>query len=281
MSLVTLEQILSDIGDQKYGVGAFNVANMEMVMGVIKAAEELNSPVIMQVAEGRLRYSPLDLIGPVMVAAAKAAKVPVVVHLDHGSTIENITKALDLGFSSVMFDGSHHPLAENIEMTKKIKAMAAAKGASLEAEIGRVGGSEGDYASIEVMVTSVEEAKTFYAETQVEALAVAIGTVHGNYKVTPNLQFTRLEEIHAAIDCPLVLHGGSGLTDEDFKNAIAKGVKKVNIATASFENVVKNLKHLFAESKDVNYFQQSDAVVEATCENVKHHMHIFGSANKA
>lgn len=280
MALITLEKALENIGTKGYGIGAFNIANMEMVMGAIQAAEELNSPIIIQVAEGRMKYSPLHLIGPVMIAAAQNAKVPVVVHLDHGSSLSVISQALDLGFSSVMFDGSQYPLAQNIEMTKKIKELAKRSGASLEAEIGKVGGSEGDYENIEVLITSVKEAKQFYEETQVDALAVAIGTIHGTYKVTPNLQFNRLSEIRESITCPLVLHGGSGLTDDDFKQCIAKGVKKINIATASFESVVKKVSTMFGKSQDITYFQHSNAVVEATYENVKHHIKIFGSNNR-
>lgn len=280
MALITLEKALESIGTKGYGIGAFNIANMEMVMGAIQAAEELNSPIIIQVAEGRMKYSPLHLIGPVMIAAAQNAKVPVVVHLDHGSSLSVISQALDLGFSSVMFDGSQYPLPQNIEMTKKIKELAKRSGASLEAEIGKVGGSEGDYENIEVLITSVKEAKQFYEETQVDALAVAIGTIHGTYKVTPNLQFNRLSEIRESITCPLVLHGGSGLTDDDFKQCIAKGVKKINIATASFESVVKKVSTMFGKSQDITYFQHSNAVVEATYENVKHHIKIFGSNNR-
>jgi fructose-bisphosphate aldolase class II len=279
MALVTLENVLENIGTKGYGIGAFNVANMEMVMGAIQAAEELNSPIIIQVAEGRMKHSPLHLIGPVMIAAAQTAKVPVVVHLDHGSTLGVISQALDLGFSSVMFDGSHYSLNRNIEITNKIKALARRSGASLEAEIGKVGGSEGDYESIEVLITSVKEAMQFYEKTQVDALAVAIGTIHGAYKELPNLQFERLREISESILCPLVLHGGSGLTDDDFKKCIRRGVKKINIATASFESVVRNVGTLFEQSKNITYFQHHEAVVEATYENVKHHIKIFGSEN--
>jgi fructose-bisphosphate aldolase class II len=280
MSLVTLDNALSKIGKESYGIGAFNVANMEMVMGAIKAAEELKTPIILQVAEGRLRYSPLHLIGPVMIAAAKAATVPVVVHLDHGSSMEVIAQALKLGFSSVMFDGSAHPLEKNIDMTNKVKKMAKEYGASVEGEIGKVGGSEGDYKSVEVLITSVADAKTFYDNTQVDALAVAIGTAHGHYTEQPKLQFERLEEIAKAIDCPLVLHGGSGLTPDDFKNCIQHKIKKVNIATASFENIAQKVNRLSKESTKITFFQYLDTVLDATYENVKNHILIFGSQNK-
>lgn len=281
MSLVTLDHALSKIGKERYGIGAFNVANMEMVMGAIKAAEELKSPIILQVAEGRLRYSPLHLIAPVMIAAAKAATIPVVVHLDHGSSMEVIAQALELGFSSVMFDGSAYPLEKNIEMTNTVKKMAKKYGASVEAEIGKVGGSEGDYKSVEVLITSVADAKTFYDNTQVDALAIAIGTAHGLYKEQPKLQFERLEEIAKTIDCPLVLHGGSGLTPDDFKNCIQHKIKKVNIATASFENIAQKVNQRSKESTKITFFQYLDTVLEATYENVKNHILIFGSQNKA
>ena len=281
MSLVTLDSALKDIGNKKYGIGAFNVANMEMVMGAIKAGEELHSPIILQVAEGRLRYSPLHLIGPAMIAAAEAATIPVVVHLDHGASMEVIAQALQLGFSSVMFDGSAYPLEKNIAMTNEVKKMAKPYGASVEAEIGKVGGSEGDYADVEILITSVAEAKRFYEETQVDALAVAIGTAHGHYKEKPNLQFGRLEEIAKDIDCPLVLHGGSGLTADDFQKCIQRKIKKVNIATASFESVAQKVSGLAKEFRDITFFQYLDAVQEATYENVKDHILIFGSQNNA
>lgn len=281
MSLVTLKSILEMTDNEGYGIGAFNVASMEMVMGAIKAGEELNAPIIIQLAEGRLKYSPLNLIGPLMVEAAKEARIPVVVHLDHGSSMEVIEQALKIGFSSVMFDGSKYPLEENIAITKKVKEMAQEYGASVEGEIGKVGGSEGEYASVEVMITSVAEAKRFYEETKVDALAVAIGTVHGNYKELPNLQFGRLAEIAEIIPCPLVLHGGSGLTPEDFKKCINNKIRKVNIATASFENVVKKVTELVNKTNEFTYFQHHDAVLAGTYENVKDHILIFGSNNHA
>jgi fructose-bisphosphate aldolase class II len=281
MSLVTLDNALKSIGKDGYGIGAFNVANMEMVMGAIRAGEELHSPIILQVAEGRLRYSPLYLIGPVMVAAAKEAAIPVVVHLDHGSSMKVIAQALQLGFSSVMFDGSAYSLDKNIAMTNEVKKMAKQYGASVEAEIGKVGGSEGDYENLEILITSVAEAKRFYEETKVDALAVAIGTAHGHYKEKPNLQLDRLEEIARSIDCPLVLHGGSGLTTDDFQKCIQHKIKKVNIATASFDNVAQKVSGLAKEPRGITFFQYLDAVLEATYENVKKHILIFGSQNKA
>ena len=273
--LVKMTELFAAHDDNSFAVGAFNVSNMEMAWGAIQAAEELNTPLILQIAEGRLRYSPLDMLGVVMLAAAKRCKVKAAVHLDHGSTLETIKLALDLGFTSVMFDGSKYPLEENINRTKEVVALAHAKGAAVEAEIGRVGGAEGDYKSVDVLVTSVEEAKKFAEATGVDALAVAIGTAHGNYTVQPKLRIDRLKEIFDATKTPLVLHGGTGLTEDDFKNCIANGIKKINIATASYDNSARKIREVCAAKPDAKFFDFSDAIVCGTRENVKRHMKIF------
>lgn len=280
MPLVKLSDLVTK-PDHTYAVGAFNVSDMEMAMGAIRAAEEMNAPLILQVAEGRLRYSPLDLLGPVMVAAAKKCKMPTAVHLDHGGTMETIQLALDLGFTSVMFDGSKYPLDENIARTREVVKLAKSYGADVEAEIGRVGGAEGDYKSVDVLVTSVEEAKRFAEETGVDALAVAIGTAHGNYKEQPVLRIDRLKEIAAVVKTPLVLHGGTGLMDEDFRQCIANGIQKINIATASYDSSADRIRKVAAEKPDARYFDFSEAIVDGTYANVKKHMKIFGMENKA
>ena len=280
MPLVKLSDLVTK-PDHAYAVGAFNVSDMEMAMGAIRAAEEMNAPLILQVAEGRLRYSPLDLLGPVMIAAAKKCKMPTAVHLDHGGTMETIRLALELGFTSVMFDGSKYPLEENIARTREVVKLAKGYGADVEAEIGRVGGAEGDYKSVDVLVTSVEEAKRFAEETGVDALAVAIGTAHGNYKEQPVLRIDRLKEIAAAVKTPLVLHGGTGLTDEDFKECIANGIQKINIATASYDASANRIRKVAAENPTARYFEFSEAIAEGTYENVKKHMAIFGMKDKA
>jgi len=281
MPLVKLTDLLKNIKDNTYAVGSFNVSNMEMAMGAVKAAEALNAPLIMQIAEGRLKYSPLEILGPMMVAAAKKSRVPTAVHLDHGATMETIKLALDVGFTSVMFDGSKYSLEENIQKTKEIKELARKYNADIEAEIGQVGGAEGDYKSVDICITSVEDAKRFAEETGVDALAVAIGTAHGNYKEQPKLRLDRLKEIVAEVKCPLVLHGGTGLTKEDFENCVANGIKKINIATASYDSVAKKVKEVVKENPAANYFDLSNAAVEATCENIEKHMLIFGLQDKA
>ena len=280
MSLVKMSELLHSVKDNSYAIGSFNVSNMEMAMGAIKAAEQMNAPIIMQIAEGRLKYSPLALLGPVMIAAAKSTDIPIAVHLDHGNTMETIKLALDIGFTSVMFDGSKYPLEENINLTKKVKAIADKYNADVEGEIGRVGGAEGDYKEVDIAITSVEDAKKFSTETQVSAMAIAIGTAHGNYKSEPKLRIDRLREIAGAVNCPLVLHGGTGLSADDFHNCIKNGIKKINIATASYDNVARNIKKLVKTKSDANYFDISDAAVKATTENIIKHMEIFGLKNR-
>lgn len=280
MPLVTLKEVLQEADQAGYGIGAFNVANMEMIIGTVKAAEEMNSPLILQVAEGRLKHSPLELIGPMMVTAAKQAKVPVAVHFDHGSTLEKITQALELGFTSVMFDGSLLPLAGNIAKTNEIVRLARSYGASVEAEIGRVGGSEDSSEDIEMLITQVSDAKTFFESTGVDALAVAIGNVHGVYKREPQLQFERLREIDEAVSSPLVLHGGSGITVSDFRECIKFGIRKINVQTATFLTVVDRVRTLFAETEKVDYFTLHHCVIGAAYENVKNHIEAFLSNNR-
>ncbi|MGH0692463.1 class II fructose-bisphosphate aldolase [Bacillus cereus] len=281
MPLVQMKDILIKSDQENYGVGAFSVANMEMVMGAIQAAEELRSPLILQIAEVRLNHSPIHMIGPLMVAAAKKATVPVAVHFDHGMTFGKIKETLEIGFSSIMFDGSHYPLEENIQRTKEVVELAKQYGATVEAEIGRVGGSEDGSEDIEMMLTSTKEAKRFAEETAVDALAVAIGNAHGVYNGDPDLRLDRLQEINGIVDIPLVLHGGSGISPEDFKQCIQHGVRKINVATATFQNIVSTVNTAVLNTSYSDYFMYHQDVIEAAYENVKNHMLIFGSENKA
>lgn len=250
-------------------------------MGAIKAAEDLSSPIIIQVAEGRLEYSPLDLIGPMMIAAAKKAKVDVVVNLDHGSKMENIKKALELGFTSVMIDGSKLPLEKNIELTKNVIEEANKYGVPVEAEVGRVGGSEDSSKAVSILYTDIEDAKKFVKETNVSTLAVAIGNAHGIYQGEPNLNFEVLENINEEIEIPLVLHGGSGITEEDFRKCARTGIRKINIATSTFNSVNNEAKNLYKEDIDTNYFKLNSAQIKGAYDNVYKYIKIFGSENKA
>ena len=218
MALVKMKQLLEQAKEENRGCGAFSVGNMEMVKGAVKAAEEMNTSIILQIAEVRLEHSPLHLMGPMMVRAAKEAKVDVAVHLDHGLTLETVKKALELGFTSVMLDASRDPFEENIRKTKEVVELAAQYGATVEAELGLVGGSEDGKSDHGIQCTNPQDAKIFCEQTGVDALAVAIGNAHGDYPVAPTLEFGVLEEIRNITKKPLVLHGGSGITDEDRKS---------------------------------------------------------------
>ncbi|MBP2638600.1 MAG: ketose-bisphosphate aldolase [Firmicutes bacterium] len=280
MPLVTLKSILDKAEQADYGVGSFSVMNMETTIGAIKAAEETNSPIILQVAEVRLKHSPLHLIGPIMVEAAQKAKVPVCVHFDHGSNIDFIKQALELGFTSVMFDGSHLPLEQNISKTCEVVKIAKSYGASTEAEVGRVGGSEDSSEDIEMVITKIRDASDFYEHTQIDALAVAIGNVHGVYKREPKLQFQRLNDIDKVVAAPLVLHGGSGITVEDFRQCIKCGIKKINVQTATLNNVVKRVEEFMRLNEKADYFAYQHCIIDAAYESVKNHITAFKSNNR-
>ena len=275
MALVPMKKLLENAEQKGIAVGAFSVGNMEMVMGAVWAAEELNTPIILQIAECRLKNSPLELMGPMMISAAKNAKVEIAVHLDHGLRIETVGKALEMGFTSVMFDGSTLPLEENIKAVKQVREMADKYGATVEAELGVVGGNEGDGAAHEILCTNPDDAKLFCDETGVDALAVAIGNAHGNYPVLPNLRFQVLDDINKMVDTPLVLHGGTGITDEMFQQAIMLGVRKVNIATASFDNLAKYALEYCKPIEKANYFELSRQEALGVYENVKRHIKVF------
>ncbi len=276
-----MKDLLLDAQERNYAVGSFSVANMEMVLGVIKAANETRSPIILQIAEVRLNHSPLALIGPLMVAAAEEASVPVAVHLDHGKTPCCIEQALDIGFTSVMFDGSHLPVEENIEITKGIVEVAREYGAAVEAEIGCVGGSEDGSEDIAINCTSPEQAKRFAEETGVDALAIAIGNAHGNYKEEPKLRFDILEKVRELVSVPLVLHGGTGISEKDFIRCHQSGIKKINIATATFDSVERSVRESYEKGAIKGYYDLHQAEIDGAYKNAKRHMEIFDSVNKA
>ena len=275
MALVPMKKLLENAEKNNIAVGAFSVGNMEMVMGAVAAAEELNMPIILQIAECRLKNSPLELMGPMMLSAAKNSKVDIAVHLDHGLRIETVQKALEMGFTSVMFDGSTLPLEENIKAVKQVREMADKYGATVEAELGVVGGNEGDGAAHEILCTNPDDAKLFCDETGVDALAVAIGNAHGNYPVLPNLRFDVIDDINKMVDMPLVLHGGTGITDEMFQQAIMLGVRKINIATASFDSLAKYALDYCKPIEKANYFELSKQESIGVYENVKRHIKVF------
>lgn len=280
MPLVTMDKLLIKAKNDGYAVGSFSVANMEMVLGVLKAVEETKSPAIIQIAEVRLKQSPLEVIGPLMVAAAKNSKMPVAVHFDHGKTFEKIKQALDIGFSSVMFDGSHLPFEENCEMTAKVNKLAKEYGATCEGEIGSVGGSEDGSENIAINCTSPDQALAFYENTGIDAVAVAIGNAHGNYKQAPQLRFDILEKTAALVPAPLVLHGGTGISPDDFRKCISLGIHKINIATATFDSVEKTVRESYNGGKINGYYDLQAAEVEGAYQNALKHIEIFGCSGK-
>ena len=281
MALVKMKDLLKRAEEKNIGCGAFSVGNMEMVKGAIRAAEELNTPIILQIAEVRLKNSPLHLMGPMMVQAAKEAKVDVAVHLDHGLTFETVDKALELGFTSVMLDASTLPFEENIAKVKTVVEKARKYGATVEAELGLVGGSEDGSCDHGIRCTDPDDAVVYARETGIDALAVAIGNAHGNYPVAPTLAFDVLEKIYEKVDIPLVLHGGSGITDKDFQRAISLGIRKVNIATASFNSMTAHVEKYMASTDKHNFFDLNEAMVQGTYENVKRHILVFNEPYQA
>ncbi len=281
MALVHMKQLLRQAQAENRGCGAFSVGNMEMVKGAIQAAEELNTPIILQIAEVRLKHSPLHLMGPMMLQAAREAKVDVAVHLDHGLTLDTVHRALELGFTSVMLDASTLPFEENVAAVQEVVTLAKQYGATVEAELGLVGGSEDGSSDHGVRCTDPGDAAEFVRQTGIDALAVAIGNAHGNYPVAPHLAFDVLEQIQQRVEIPLVLHGGSGITDRDFQRAISLGIRKVNIATASFNSLVASVERYMAGVEKHNYFDLSTAMVQGTYENVKRHIQVFNQPYRA
>ena len=280
--LANLNDVLYDAQKNHYGVGLFNTTDSDMLEAVISAAEELRSPVIIGTAEVLLPYGELQLIGPSMINMAKNASVPVVVHFDHGLTFDRCLEAMKLGFTSIMFDGSANELSENLKATAEIVKIAHAWGVTVEGEIGHVGSADTADNEVMDMYTTPKEAKDFVEATGVDALAIAIGTAHGAYKTKPKLDIERLSDIRNTIDTPLVLHGGSGLSDDDFRNTIKRGITKVNIFTdlcVAGENAVAN--NIGDTSGFNGYLSLRTLKVEAMKKAVMEKMMLFGSDGRA
>ena len=275
--LVTLNEVLKKAQANRYAVGLFNTIDMEMANGVIAAAENMRAPVIIGTAEILLPAGGLEELAWLLRPMAERASVPVVLHFDHGLREETVYRAIDLGFSSVMYDCSDKSFDENIKALREMTKYAHSKGISVEAEIGHVGNADCDGEAD--ALTDPAEAKYFAEETGVDALAVAIGTAHGAYKKKPKLDFERLSKIREAVDVPLVLHGGSGLSEEDFKKTIECGIAKVNIFTdlnqAQAKAAFENYKEGIGMTDLVPYMRR--AVQEAT----ENKMRIFGCVNQA
>lgn len=231
MSFVTSEKMLRDADANGYAIGAFNVENMEMVMAVIKACEELRAPAILQTTPSTVKYAGIDMYYANVAAAAKKASVPIALHLDHGSSFELAMQALRGGYTSIMIDGSKLDFEENISLSKRVADACRPSGIPVEAELGKVGGKEDDMSCDDPGYTDPDDAVLFANETGITTLAVAIGTAHGIYKGEPKLDMDRLSEIRKVVSIPLVLHGASGVPDDAVKECIRRGISKVNFAT--------------------------------------------------
>ncbi len=283
--LVPFKSILQNARNGRYAVGAFNCLSLEHVMGAIQAAEELRSPIILQLAEVQFPCAPMELMAPVYLEAAHKASVPVAVHLDHGQSLETCVKAIQSGFNSVMFDGAELSFEDNVRQTAEIVRIAHAAGVDVEAELGRVGdtgfGGEGTGEATPDVFTDVEESAEFIRRTGVEALAIAIGNLHGRYVATPKLNIVRLKEIASRNELPLVLHGGSGTSEEDFKSCIHNGICKINVATALQMAVTDAVRKYLSENETAGYIDTKSVIVEATKESVKQHILLFESNGKA
>ncbi len=277
--LVNFKDMLKKAQEEKFAVGLFNTTDTDMLQAAIEAAEKARSPIIIGTAEVLLPSGELSLIAPSVLAMARAAKVPVTVHYDHGLTFPRCMEALKLGFSSVMFDGSAGDPETNIRETANVVRICHAFGATVEGEIGHVGNADTADNAVDDLYTTPEEAVEYIAATGVDALAIAIGTAHGAYKVKPKLDIERLRKIRSATDTPLVLHGGSGLTDEDFRTAIENGIAKVNI----FTDLCNAGKRAMAEglALDESYLAIRDRKMAAIREEVIKKMTLFGSVGKA
>lgn len=251
MSFVTSEKMLLDAQKGGYAVGAFNVENMEMVMAVIAAAEELRVPLMLQTTPSTIKYAGLDMYLANVKAAAERASVPVCLHLDHGDSFDLAMRALRTGYTSIMIDGSHNVFEENIAVTKAVADACRPSGIPVEAELGKVGGKEDDLDGGEGNgYTDPLEAKEFVERTGVTSLAVAIGTAHGVYKGIPKLDLDRLAEIRKVVDIPLVLHGASGLSEEAVVESIKRGICKVNFATELRIAYTDGVKEFLAANPD-------------------------------
>lgn len=286
--LVTLKELLEEAKKEKKAIGAFNATTLEAIQGIIQAAEETDCPVILQHAQSHDPTIALEEIGPILLYYAKRAKVPVAVHLDHGSSYERCIQAIRLGFTSVMYDASAKEFTDNIRETKEVVKAAHAAGVSVEAELGhvftsRVGLSEGgsadeadDYENLENIYTDPQMAKQFVDETEVDCLAVAFGTTHGVYLKKPQLDLDRVARIRDTIKIPLVMHGGSGVSEADYRKAIENGICKINYYTYMNTAAGKASKKYWEDGdRPLFYDQMALSAKQAVKEDVKQAIRIF------
>ncbi|MDI3478028.1 MAG: fructose-bisphosphate aldolase, class [Thermoanaerobacterium sp.] len=282
--LVTGIELLKKANEEGYAVGAFNTSNLEITQAIVEAAEEMKSPAIIQVSEGGLKYAGIETISAIVRTLATKASVPIALHLDHGTDFNNVMKCLRNGWTSVMMDASKLPLEKNIEVTKNVVTIAHGMGVSVEAEIGKIGGTE-DNVTVderEAAMTDPDEAYRFAKETGVDYLAISIGTAHGPYKGEPKLDFDRLKKIKEMLKMPIVLHGASGVPEADIRKAVSLGVNKINIDTDLRQAFAARIRELLKEDGEVYDPRKIlGPCKEAMKEVVKNKMRMFGSEGRA
>ena len=284
MPLVDMKDMLQHAYRHGYAVGAFDLVSLDFLEGIMAAAEQVRAPVILSLAESHFEYFDFELVMPAVEAAARRASVPVAIHLDHGGSLKSAMRAINLGCNGVMVDASHEPLSSNIQRTHAVVEMAHACGVPVEGELGYVPGIEGEDAELhpgEVSYTTPEEAKTYVEQTGVDFLAVSIGTVHGRMRGTPKLDFRRLEQINEALGIPLVIHGGTGLSDDQFRRLIVNGVAKINYYTALSDAAEKQINENIGAGTSSGFTGLVKNIRTVVADEAERCMRLWGSAGRA
>lgn len=284
MPLVTTKELLEKAMREKYAVGAFNANNIEMVQAIIEAAEEESAPVILQASQGAIKYAGLENVTAIVKNAADMAKIPIALHLDHGTNYEQNVKCLRIGFTSLMFDGSKLPYEENVSITRKVVEMGHAVGVPVEGEIGKIGGTEDHItvSEVEADMTEPEEALRFVEDTGVDSLAVAVGSVHRMKKKEAKLDHERIKRIAELVKIPLVLHGSSGVMDDEMRKGIKEGLCKINVATQLNMAFVEGMRKALNEKpEEVDPRKILSLSKELLKKVVKDRIRVFGCAGKA
>lgn len=285
MPLVSMKEMLIDAKENGYAVGQYNINNLEFTQAILEASQEENAPVILGVSEGAARYMSGFYTIVKMVEGLMHdlnITIPVAIHLDHGSSFEKCKEAIDAGFTSVMIDASHSPFEENVATTKKVVEYAHEKGVSVEAELGTVGGQEDDVVADGIIYAGPKECQELVEKTGIDALAPALGSVHGPYKGEPKLGFKEMEEIGLSTGLPLVLHGGTGIPTKDIQKAIPFGTAKINVNTENQIASAKAVRDVLNNDKEVyDPRKYLGPAREAIKETVKGKIKEFGTSNRA
>lgn len=284
MPLVTSKKLLEKALSERFAIGAFNANNMEMIQAIVEAAEEERSPVILQVSQGAIKYAGLEFAAEMVKIASGAATVPVVLHLDHGTDFAQNIRCLRAGFTSLMYDGSKDPFEKNVEICRRIADIAHAVGVPVEGEIGRIGGTEEHItvSEVEATLTEPDECLHFIELTGIDSVAVAVGTVHRMLSREAKLDFDRITRIREMVGIPLVLHGASGVPDDGVKEAVERGICKINIATELNKSFVKAMgEAMKAMPEEVDPRKFLGPGKEAVKETVREKIRLFGSNGKA